>query len=288
MPTRRNLSHTITPRMLTAFIKSLYTEEHEKNTIMKYARYTNEFIAWLDGRAVNKAVVVEWKESLQEAGKFAPATINAKLASVNAFFKFAGWEDCKVKALRLQRQVFRDPSKNLTKEEYMRLIQAAYNSGDERLALVKESICGTGIRVSEVQYITVEAVSQGRAVIRLKGKVRTIIIPGKLCKKLKKYIRKNKIASGEIFLTRSGKGMSRRQIWAAMKSICTAAGVDASKVFPHNLRHLFARAYYTIYHDIVKLADMLGHSSIETTRIYLISTGTEHARQMDRLGLVLT
>ena len=156
----------------------------------------------------------------------------------------------------------------------------------ERLALLMETICATGIRVSEVRYITAEAVERGRAEISLKGKIRTILLPGKLCRKLQKYARKQKIVSGEIFLTRNGKGLSRRQIWAEMKSICDRAGVAASKVFPHNLRHLFARAFYQAYRDVVKLADVLGHSSIETTRIYLISTGAEHARQMDRLGLI--
>lgn len=280
-------NHRISPDLLPAFIEYLRTEEREENTIQKYVRYTAELLTWLDGREITKSIVVEWKEALQSSGKFAPATINAKIASVNAFFKFAGWDDCRVKALRLQRQVFRDSGRDLTREEYTRLIEAALAKGDERLALLMETICATGIRVSEVQYITVEAVGLGRAEIKLKGKIRTIILPGKLCKKLAKFIRKKKIASGQIFLTGSGNGMSRRQIWAAMKSVCQAAGVEASKVFPHNLRHLFAKAYYAVYHDIVKLADMLGHSSIETTRIYLISTGKEHARQMDRLGLVI-
>lgn len=280
-------NHRISPDLLPAFIEYLRTEEREENTIQKYVRYTAELLTWLDGREITKSIVVEWKEALQSSGKFAPATINAKIASVNAFFKFAGWDDCRVKALRLQRQVFRDSGRDLTREEYTRLIEAALAKGDERLALLMETICATGIRVSEVQYITVEAVGLGRAEIKLKGKIRTIILPGKLCKKLSKFIRKKKIASGQIFLTGSGNGMSRRQIWAAMKSVCQAAGVEASKVFPHNLRHLFAKAYYAVYHDIVKLADMLGHSSIETTRIYLISTGKEHARQMDRLGLVI-
>lgn len=279
-------AHTVTPDLLPAFVEYLREEERSENTIQKYARYANELLSWLDRRPLNKAVVIEWKESLQDAGKFAPATINAKLASVNAFFKFAGWDDCRVKALKLQRQVFRDPGRDLTREEYARLIDAALARGDERLALLMETICATGIRVSEVRYITVKAVSEGRTVIRMKGKIRTIILPGKLCRKLAKFIRKKKIASGEIFLTESGKGMSRNRIWAAMKSVCIAAGVEASKVFPHNLRHLFAKSYYNVYHDIVKLADVLGHSSIETTRIYLISTGQEHARQMDSLGLV--
>ena len=150
-----------------------------------------------------------------------------------------------------------------------------------------ETICATGIRVSEVKYITVEAVNTGYAEIALKGKIRTILIPKRLCQKLRKYVKKQKLASGEIFITRSGKGLTRRQIWAEMKAICETAEVEPSKVFPHNLRHLFARTFYRICRDVAKLADVLGHSSIETTRIYLISTGTEHVRQLDRLGLVL-
>ena len=197
-----------------------------------------------------------------------------------------GWQECQVKALRLQRQLFRDDSKELTRAEYDRLIAAAHTLGRERLALLMETICATGIRVSEVQYLTVEAVERGRAEISLKGKIRTILIPGKLRRKLLKYARKNKTVSGEIFHTRNGKGLSRKQIWAEMKAICKAAGVEASKVFPHNLRHLFARTFYKVCRDVAKLADVLGHSSIETTRIYLISTGAEHASLLERLGLV--
>lgn len=278
-------SHKMTAGMLTALAEHLRAEERAENTIQKYVRYAGEFLAWLKGRAVSKETAVAWKEALQ-GERLAPATINAKITSVNAFFKFAGWDECRVRTLRLQRQVFRDPRRDLTGAEYARLVQAARDRGDERLALLMECICATGIRVSEVRYITVEAVAQGRAVIQLKGKIRTIILPGKLRKKLARYIQKKKLASGEVFLTRGGRGMSRRQIWAAMKGVCQAADVEPSKVFPHNLRHLFARTYYKIYHDIVKLADMLGHSNMETTRIYLVSTGQEHARQLDRLGLV--
>lgn len=278
--------HKITSDLLPGFIRHLRTEERGEHTIKKYANYVQEFLAWLDGGPVTKAAAVEWKNALQEKGTFAPATINARIASINVFFKFAGWDDCRIKALRLQRRMFRDPDRDLTREEYERLISTAYALGDERLALVMETICATGIRVSEVKYITVEAVGLGRAIIDLKGKIRTIIIPGKLRKKLKKYIQKMKIAFGEIFLTRNGRGLSRRQIWAEMKAICKTAGVEPSKVFPHNLRHLFAKVYYRVYRDIVKLADILGHSSIGTTRIYLISTGTEHAEQLDRLDLI--
>lgn len=176
--------------------------------------------------------------------------------------------------------------RDLTKEEYVRLIETARAKGKERLALLMETICATGIRVSEVQYITVEAARQGRAEISLKGKIRTILLPGKLCKKLLRYAKKQKTASGEIFLTRNGTGISRKQIWAEMKAICKAAGVAASKVFPHNLRHLFAKTFYRVTHDVAKLADLLGHSSIETTRIYLISAGTEHEKLLNRLRLI--
>ena len=208
------------------------------------------------------------------------------LAAVNSFFRFAGWEDCQVKFLKLQRRLFRDAGRELSRAEYERLVETAANLSRPRLALLMEAICGTGVRVSEVRYLTVEAVQAGRADISLKGKIRTILIPNKLCRKLLKYARKQKITSGEIFLTRSGKGMSRRQIWAEMKSLCERAGVEPSKVFPHNLRHVFAAAFYKSCKDIVRLADVLGHSSLETTRIYLLTSGAEHQRQLDRLGLV--
>lgn len=197
-----------------------------------------------------------------------------------------GWQELRIKYLKIQRKLFRGTEKELTKEEYMRLIETACSLGKARLALLIETICATGIRVSEVRYITEEAIQAGRADIALKGKIRTILLPGKLCRKLQKYAKRQKITSGEIFLTRSGRGISRRQIWAEMKALCKKANVVPSKVFPHNLRHLFARTFYRACRDVAKLADVLGHSSIETTRIYLISTGIEHARQLERLGLI--
>ena len=275
----------ITRVEITDFARHMTEQERAEATIKMYVRTVEELMAWLAGREVTKELAVAWKEYLTEQA-YAPATVNVKLAAVNAFFKFCGWQDCCVKALRLQRRAFRDPGRELTKAEYQRLLEAAQNSGRTRLTLLMETICGTGIRVSEVQYITVEAARTGRAEIALKGKIRTIMLPGKLCRKLLKYARKQKIASGEIFLTRSGKSLSRRQIWAEMKAVCKLAGVEPSKVFPHNLRHLFATTFYRACHDIVKLADVLGHSSINTTRIYLITTGAEHARTLERLGLV--
>ena len=275
----------ITTQQLTTFARHLRQAERSPGTIENYLRHVRAFAAWLGGVPVTKEAAAGWKEHLIDKG-YCPSTINAMLGGLNRFFDFVGWKKYQVKALRLQRRLFREDSKELTRAEYDRLIAAARAMGRERLALLMETICATGIRVSEVQYLTVEAVERGKAEIALKGKIRTILIPGKLRKKLLKYAHKNKPASGEIFLTKNGKGMSRKQIWAEMKAICEKAEVAPSKVFPHNLRHLFARTFYKVCRDVAKLADLLGHSSIETTRIYLISTGAEHASMLERLSLV--
>ena len=276
----------ITSGQIAAFAAGLRAAERSCGTIEKYTRDTRAFAAWLGGQEVTRECAAAWKQTLQERD-YAPATVNAMLIALNRFFAFMGWQDCRVKLLKVQRRLFRSAEKDLSREEYLRLIETAQAEGKERLALLMETICATGIRVSEVRYITVEAARQGRAEISLKGKIRTILLPGKLCRKLLKYAKRQKTASGEIFLTRNGTGLSRRQIWAEMKAICRAAGVAASKVFPHNLRHLFARTFYRVTRDVAKLADVLGHSSIETTRIYLISTGAEHLRQLGRLQLIL-
>ena len=277
----RKLSASI----LADYGRWLRQEERADATREKYLRSIRAFAAWLGGAAVTKDAVTEWKTQLVERHQ-APSTVNTALAALNGLFRFLGWEDCRAKFLKVQRRIFRAPERELTRAEYARLLAAAKNFGDARLALLMESICATGIRVSEVQFLTVEAARCGRAEVALKGKIRTILLPAKLCRKLLKYAKKQKIARGEIFLTTGGKGMDRRQIWSAMKRLCRKAGVAPSKVFPHNLRHLFATAYYRVYRDIVKLADMLGHSSIETTRIYLVESGAEHQRQLDRLGLI--
>lgn len=277
--------YRLTGAQISAFEEQLRADERSSGTIEKYLRDVRAFSAWLDGRAVTKELSAAWKGDLQAAG-YCPATINSMLAAVNGLFRCLGWEDCRVKFLKIQRRAFRSADRELSREEYQRLVETAAESGQQRLALLLETICGTGIRVSEVRYITVEAAQAGRAEVAMKGKIRTILIPGKLCRKLLKYARKKKIASGEIFLTGSGRSLSRRQIWYEMKRLCRKAGVEESKVFPHNLRHLFAVTYYKSCKDVVKLADVLGHSSIETTRIYLLTTGAEHKRQLDRLGLV--
>ena len=278
-------NYILTMNQFGLFQQHLAEEERELGTIEKYMREVKKFALWQGRRKVTKETVSEWKEQLRTAG-YKPETVNGKLSAVNKFLSCMGWGECCVKYLKIQRRLFRSTGRELTKDEYTRLVETAQSLGKTRLALLIETICATGIRVSEVKYITAEALRAGRAEISLKGKIRTVLLPGKLCRKLQKYAKKQKITSGEIFLTRSGKGVSRRQIWAEMKALCKQARVAPSKVFPHNLRHLFARTFYRVSRDVAKLADVLGHSSIETTRIYLISTGAEHVRQLERLGLI--
>ena len=280
------MTTTLTTTDLAAYAAHLKNEERSPATIEKYLRDTAAFARWLGGAIVTKERVSAWKAQLI-ASDYAPATINAMLSAVNSLFRFLGWEECRVKFLKVQRRAFRDDRRELSRSEYERLVATARAQGRERLALLMEAICSTGVRVSEVQYLTVEAAKIGQAEIRLKGKIRVVLLPRKLCRKLLKFAAKNKTASGEIFLTKSGKGLSRRQIWAEMKRLCQAARVAPTKVIPHTLRHLFARTFYQVCRDVVKLADVLGHSSIDTTRIYLLSTGTEHTRVLEQMHLNL-
>ena len=275
----------ITETEIRAYQELLRQNERAEGTVEKYMHDVRAFTAWLAGGQVNKEAGIQWKEHLQREG-YAPATVNSMIAAVNGLLRFLGWEDCRMRFLRVQRRLFRAPERELTRDEYERLLAVAHRDGKERLALLMETICATGIRVSEVRYITVEAARAGRADIALKGKIRTILLPNKLCRKLLKYAQKERIAFGALFRTESGKCLDRRQIWAELKALCRRAGVEATKVFPHNLRHLFATVFYRACKDIAKLADVLGHSSIETTRIYLATSGEEHVRQLDRLGLV--
>ena len=276
---------TLTPLQLQTYAQQLRLEEKSPATVEKYLRDLHAFSVWADGREINKELTAEWKAHLVSQD-YAPTTVNAMLSALNSLLEFLDLRECRVKFLKIQRRLFRDADRELTKDDYLRLLSTAHKLGRERLGLLVETIGATGIRVSEVAYITVEAVQQGKAEISLKGKIRTILLPGKLCRKLRKYAQKQKIASGAIFRTKSGKELGRRQIWAELKALCKHAGVEPSKVFPHNLRHLFATVFYRACRDIVKLADLLGHSSIETTRIYLLTSGAEHRRTLDRLGLV--
>ena len=274
----------LTDEMIRSYASHLREQERAEATVEAYLRDIRAFALWLEGRPVTKQAAARWKELL--AQRLSPATVNAKLSALNGLFRFLGREECRVKFLKVQRRAFRDPARELKQEDYRSLVAAARRQGREWLALAMETMGGAGLRVSELRYITVEAARAGRADVALKGKIRTILLPGKLARKLEKYARKQKIVSGVIFRAGDGMPLNRFQIWRAMKTLCREAGVEPSKVFPHNLRHLFATAFYQATKDIVKLADVLGHSSVNTTRIYLLSTGEEHARCLDRLGLV--
>jgi len=274
----------LTHESIRTFHQYLICEEKSAATVEKYLRDVRAFLLFAEERTVTKELVVAYKNALIEGG-YAVRSINSMLASLNSLFSYLGWHDCRVKNLKLQHQTYCAEDKELTKAEYFRLLQAAERR--PQLHLLLETICGTGIRVSELQHFTVEAVRCGEVTIRCKGKIRTILLPGKLRKKLLFYAKKNGISAGAIFVTRSGKPLNRSNIWARMKALCKEAKVASGKVFPHNLRKLFARIFYGIERDIAKLADILGHSSINTTRIYIMTTGQEHRRKLERLGLVL-
>lgn len=250
----------------------------------KYLRDVRAFFVFASQAVITKDLVMGYKQVLLEKN-YAVSSINSMLASLNSLLDFLGWGDCKVKSLKIQRQTYCAEEKELTKAEYLRLLEAAKEH--PRLKLMMQTICGTGIRVSELKYFTVEAVRHGEITVRCKNKTRTILLPGKLKKLLLEYAKKNGVRSDAIFVTRGGKPIDRSNIWAQMKKLCESAGVKPSKVFPHNLRKLFARTFYGIEKDIAKLADILGHSSINTTRIYIMTTGTEHRRKIERLGLVV-
>ena len=274
----------LTKTILENFSQYLVLEEKSTATVEKYLRDARAFLVFAGQRNVTKELVVSYKSELIEKG-YAVRSVNSMLASLNSLFNFLGWSDCRVKTLKTQHQVYCAEEKELTKAEYLRLLQAAERR--PQLRMIMETICGTGIRVSELRYFTVEAVRHGEITVRCKNKIRIILLPGKLRKKLLAYASKNGIPSGAIFITRNGKPLNRSNVWAQMKSLCEKANVKSSKVFPHNLRKLFARTFYGLEKDIAKLADILGHSNIDTTRIYIMTTGTEHRRKLDRLGLVI-
>ena len=276
----------LTEKMVADFSAYLKSEEKSENTIEKYLRDVRAFSVYLNGDEITKEAVIAYKSKLLSMN-YAVRSVNSMLASLNSLFAFLGWTDCRVKSIKLQRQIYCSEERELTKAEYMRLVNTAKQKGNERLNLILQTICGTGIRVSELQYITVEAVKCGEAIVSLKGKTRTIFIVRELQKKLLRYAAEQGISSGTIFITRTGSPMSRTNIWREMKGLCEQAGVNQQKVFPHNLRHLFARVFYGIEKDIAKLADILGHSSINTTRIYIISTGDEHRRRMEHMRLII-
>lgn len=277
-------------RILTAdiienFRKNLELQEKSTSTIEKYIRDVKAFSAYTENAAITKEKVISYKKYLRN--NYAVRSVNSMLASINSLFSFLGWHDLRVKSLKLQQQVFCPEEKELTKAEYARLCKTAERKHNERLNLILQTICGTGIRVSELQFITVEAVKNGEAIVNCKAKTRAVFIVKELKQKLLRYAAEQNIKSGMIFVTRTGKPISRTNIWREMKDLCEEANVNPKKVFPHNLRHLFARVFYGIEKDIAKLADILGHSSINTTRIYIISTGTEHRKRMENMHLII-
>ncbi len=275
----------ITTELIEEFEKHLCNEEKSDATRDKYMRDIRRFYEFVAGRTVDKQLVIEYKATI--ADEYAIASANSMLAAVNSFLRFAGMHSFCVKQFKTQRKAYCDENKELTKAEYLRLVKVAQSEKNERLSLVIQTICGTGIRISELSYVTIEAVQKGEATVSCKGKTRVIFIISSLRKKLLKYAKKKKIKSGMIFVTKTGKPLNRSNVWREMKNLCKQAGVLPEKVFPHNLRHLFARTFYGIEKDIVKLADILGHSNINTTRIYTITTYEEHKRRMERMNLIL-
>ena len=279
------MKRTVSINNINQFQEYLHSEERSAATVEKYMRDIKAFMLFAEEREIEKSLVLEYKTKV--GNSYAVASANSMLAAINAFFRFLGWFDLCVKQFKMQREAYCSEEKELTRAEYIRLLDAATKKKNERLNLIIQTICGTGIRVSELQFITVEALHKGEAVVNCKGKNRRIFIIAELKKKLLRYVKEQKIASGAVFVTRNGKPVSRNNIWREMKALCVQANVSPSKVFPHNLRHLFARTFYGIEKDIAKLADILGHASINTTRIYIVTTGAEHKRKMELMRLIV-
>ena len=275
----------MTEEILLEYLKFLRSEEREEATCRLYQREIRRFFEFAGKKILSKELVIAYKEQLIRS--YSPASVNVKLTALNGFFRFIGKEEWRVRQLKIQRSAYCSKEKELTKAEYLRLVSAAEREGREELSLILQTLCGTGIRVSELSFITAEAVRKGEAVVRLKGKIRIVLLTGKLCRLLKKYAKRRGICSGSIFVTRTGRPLDRSNIWKMLKSLGSRASVELKKIFPHNLRHLFARTFYAAGRDLVKLADVLGHSNINTTRIYIVSSGQEHQRCMDALGLVV-
>ena len=280
------LDRILTKNDILLFKQNMISEEKSNATIEKYIRDIKSFYDFTDYKAVTKEVVINYKKELVDKG-YSVRSVNSMIASINSFFSFLGWFECRVKSLKIQQEIFRPEEKELSKAEYVKLVKTAQKKHNERLCLILQTICGTGIRVSELQYITVEAVQKGSTKVSCKSKNRSIFIVRELRKKLLKYAKSKGITTGKIFITRTGKAIDRVTIWREMKKLCQEAEVDSSKVFPHNLRHLFARAFYALEKDVAKLADVLGHSNINTTRIYIVSTGIEHSKRMESMRLII-
>ena len=274
----------ITDDLIQKYKEYLCTEEKAEATIEKYIRDITAFKKWLAEQILNKQKVIDYKNYLIQ--NYAPASVNSVISSLNSFFEFCNWYEIRIKTIKIQKQIFAKAERELTKAEYTRLLIAAKSKKQNRLHLLLQTICSTGIRISELKFITVESLKNETAEIRCKGKLRYVFLPRSLCKALAKYAKQQKIQSGSIFVSRNGNPLDRSNVWSEMKKLCDAAGVPRNKVFPHNLRHLFAKVYYSVQKDIVRLADILGHSSINTTRIYTKESGEIHRVQIQKLGLL--
>ena len=276
----------ITNELIQKFKEYLIDEEKSAATLDKYIRDIAVFMQWSNDKELCKSLVLEYKQEIIET--YAPASVNSIISSLNSFFVYNEWYDLKVKSIKIQKQIFADKDKELTKAEYERLLKAAKSKNNQRLYYLMQTICSSGLRVSELKYVTTDAVRSGQATINCKGKMRIVILPKQLCKMLKDYIKENNIKSGSVFVSKNGKPLDRSNIWSDMKKLCESAGVSKDKVFPHNLRHLFARTYYSLQKDVVRLADILGHSNVNTTRIYTMTTGEVFQKHIQKLGLVMT
>lgn len=279
------MKRSLDPKKMQKFEIYLRNEERSAATIEKYMRDVKSFAIFVRDAQIDKQKVLDYKSQLAE--KYAVSSANSMIAALNCFLRFCGWHDLCVKQFKIQREVYCSEEKELTRAEYIRLLDAANAKHNKRLNLIIQTICGTGIRVSELQYITVEALHSGEAIVNCKGKNRRVFIIPELKKKLLRYVKAHGISGGAVFITRGGKPVSRNSIWKDMKALCEQANVSPSKVFPHNLRHLFARTFYRLEKDIAKLADILGHASINTTRIYIVTTGAEHKRKMEHMRLIV-
>ncbi len=279
------MGHFLHQKELQAFKEHLYKEERSAATIEKYLHDLHVFFSFLEKKSLTKVAVLEYKSHL--LSKYSVTSANSMLAAINSFFRFLGLYELCAKQYKIQKSAFCSEEKELTKAEYRRLIETARQKGNDRLCLVLQTICGSGIRISELPFITVEAARCGEAFVNCKGKNRRIFIVYELRKRLLQYCKEHSIKSGAIFITKSGKQLSRHNIWRDMKNLCCDAHVSPAKVYPHNLRHLFARTFYGMEKDIAKLADILGHTSINTTRIYTTTTAAEHRRKMENMRLIL-
>lgn len=278
------VQRTMSNCMIENYARHLVNEEKSGLTIQKYLRDIQNFLKFSEKQPITKELTIAYKQDLI-ARNYAVSSVNSMLTALNGFLDFLGWHDCKIKVVRTQRKIYCAEDKELTKTEYLRLLAASKNQ--PQLNLIIQTICATGIRISELQFFTLEAIKRGEVRVRCKNKTRLIFVPGSLRTRLMNFAKQHNVTTGAVFVTRSGKPLDRSNIWTQMKNLCQKAQVNPKKVFPHNLRKLFARTFYSMEKDIAKLADILGHGSIETTRIYIMSTGAEHRRQIERMGLII-